>query len=138
MTKDVIEGVYAYISNMRPNMPLTAEEGARQQVTLFRHLSNLFNRVEGDFTQAFAATLKLFETHSNGVFAETHRYRFMDRMDPLSGKDREAFRAMVHMLVTLGPVAGRQQVLKQLSLEKAMEHGVNEAGKMRVRSFLGQ
>lgn len=138
MTKNVIDGVYAYIANMKPNMPVTPEDGARQQVALFRTLTNLFNRVEGDFTQAFAATLKLFEVHASGVFAETHRFRFMDRTDQLSPKDREAFRNMVHMLVTVAPVQGRQQVLKQLSLEKAMEHGVNENGKMRVRSFLGQ
>lgn len=133
--KTVVEGVYQYIANMRPNMPVTPEDGARQQVNLFRNLSTLFNRVEGDFSQVFPAVLKLFEHHSSGVFAETHRFRFMDQAHQLGTKDRIAYQNMVHLLTSLSAPSDRQSMLKQIDINKAMEHGVSESGRNRVRTF---
>lgn len=133
--KTVIEGVYQYIANMRPNMPVTPEDGARQQVNLFRNLSTLFNRVEGDFSLVFPAVLKLFEHHSDGVFAETHRFRFMDQAHQLGSKDRIAFHNMVHMLSSLAAPSDRQSMLKQIDMTKAMEHGFTESARNRVRTF---
>lgn len=133
--KTVVEGVYQYIANMRPNMPVTPEDGARQQVNLFRNLSTLFNRVEGDFSLVFPAVLKLFEHHSDGVFAETHRFRFMDQAHQLGSKDRTAFHNMVHMLSSLAAPSDRQSMLKQIDMTKAMEHGFSEAARNRVRTF---
>lgn len=136
--KDVIESIYQYVANMRPNMPVTPQEAARNQVSLYRTLGTLFNRVEGDFGRVFPAALKLFEHHSTGVFAETHRYRYLDEAQQLAAKDKTAFMNMVHLMVTTAPVQGRDIALKQLDLNKALDHGVAEGGKMRVRGFFGQ
>lgn len=137
--KQVVEDVYQYIANMRPGMPMDSQQGVRNQVALSRTIGTLVNRVEGDFGQVFPAVLKLFEHHANGVFAETHRFRFID--DPKNAmppKDRKAFVSLVHTFVTLAPVAGRQEAAKQISFDKALEAGVNENGKMRIRSFFNK
>lgn len=137
--KGVVEEIYQYISRMRPNMPLTPEEGARNQQALYATLKTLFNRVENDFTSVFPAVLKLFEHHSNGVFAMTHRFRFMEAARSMSGDDRNTFQHMVHMLVTTAPVQGRQQALSQLNLAKALPAPhVNEGGRNRVNSFFNR
>ena len=137
--KGVVEEIYQYISRMRPNMPLTPEEGARNQQALYATLKTLFNRVENDFTAVFPAVLKLFEHHSNGVFAMTHRFRFMEAARSMSGEDRNTFQHMVHMLITVAPVQGRQQALNQLNLAKALPAPhVNEGGRNRVNSFFNR
>lgn len=136
--KDVVEGIYQYIATMRPNMPITPEEAGRNQTGLYRNLQTLFNRVEGDFGQVFPAVLKLFEHHASGVFSESHRYRYLDEAKQLDDKAKTALINQVHLLVTAGPVQGRQQVLKQIDINKVLDHGVSENGKMRVRGFFGE
>lgn len=133
--KSVVENIYAYIANMKPKMPITPEDGARNQVALYRNLSTLFNRVEGDFGQVFPAVLKLFDHHQDGVFAMTHRFRFMDQAHQLGTKERVAFQNFIHVLTTTASPQGRASVLKQIDMNKALEHGVSEEGKNRVRSF---
>lgn len=133
--KAVVESIYQYIANMKPNMPVSNEDGGRHQAGLYRALHTLFNRVEGDFSLVFPAVLKLFEHHQNGVFAMTHRFRFMDHAHTLGGKDREAFMQLVHLLVTTANPVDRATSLKQIDLTKALEHGVSEAGRNRVRQF---
>lgn len=133
--RGVVEAIYQYIADMRPNMPVSPEDGGRHQASLYRALSTLFNRVEGDFSLVYPAVLKLFEHHSSGVFAETHRFRFMDTAHTLGGKDRTALMNLVHLLTTTANPADRATSLKQIDLTKVLEHGVSEAGRNRVRQF---
>jgi hypothetical protein len=137
--KNVIEGIYQYIANMRPGMPVKPEEGARHQVMLFRTFHTMFNRVEGDFDPTYRAVLKLVESHSNGVFKETHRFRFLDVPSiSMSDADKKAFMRWVTMMHVTAPVQSRQLVLKQIDVSAAMKHGTSEAGRNRVFRFYGK
>lgn len=137
--KGVVEEVYQYIARMRPNMPVTPADGARNQQALWATLKTMFNKVDDDFTAVFPAVLKLFEHHSNGVFAMSHRFRFIESARSMSGDDRNTYQHMVHMLVTAAPVQGRAQALNQINLAKALPAPhVTEGGRNRVDSFFNR
>jgi hypothetical protein len=138
-SRNVIETIYAYIEKMRPGLPIDPDQGARHQLMLFKALNVLLNTVEGDFDATYRAALKLIEAHLDGVFAQTHRYRFLDRESlPMTDEQKSAFQRIVHVMTTTAPVQGREQALKQLNLEAAFKFGVTEAGKNRLFGFYGK
>lgn len=136
--KNVVEAVYQYIANMRPGMPVDPAVGARHQTTMFRTFHTLFNRVENDFDPTYRAVLKLVESHSNGVFKETHRFRFLDQAHSMSDADKKAYMRWVTMMNMTAPIKGRQQVLKQIDIGLALKHGTSEAARQRVFRFYGK
>jgi hypothetical protein len=135
--KDVISAIYQYVDNMRPGVPLTPQEGARNQVALYRALSMMFNRLENDFEDVFRAALMLVDAHADGAFAATHRFRFMDHATVLEEADKAAFTRWIHLMTSTASVQGREQALKQVDVEGSLAAGTSERAKQKVMGFFG-
>ena len=132
-----LQNIASYAEVMAPKKPISIEDGNRQQIALYRAISTIINKLEGDFEPAFTVLLKFFEHHKKGVFAETHAFRFFDTM-PMVEDDRKALMRLLNMIKVLAPVQGRQLALKQVDLNNSLQFGVTEAGKQRVLEYFGK
>lgn len=126
-----------YMENMAPRKVMAANDGARHQVALYRALTNIINNTTDDFPAAFAAVLKLMDENRDGVFHESHVFRFMDVI-ALPEADRKAFQRLLNLLKLLAPTKGRKLAMGQVDFERSLEHGITEAGRQRVAAFFNR
>lgn len=126
-----------YIVAMAKQKPVTVEEGSRQQVKLFRAISTIINHSGDEFEAAFTTLLKLFEEHANGVFAETHLFRFFEVIQ-LQEADRKAFQRILNLIKLMGPVKSRQVARNQVDFARSLEFGFSEEGKQKVMAYFGK
>lgn len=129
-----VQRVVEYVDAMAPKRPISAEAGAVHQKGLYNAIVNTINFDEQYFEQTFTAILRLFEAHKDGVFHETHVWRFFDVV-ALSKDDQIAFQRLLSLIQVLGPVKGRAQAMKQFDFKKALEYRLNDAGRQRLQTY---
>lgn len=137
MAGSVIAAVIAYIPAMRPKMPVLEADRHRQQIALYRAITALINRVEGEeFTRCYTWLLQQFSLYRQGVFAERYVFRDFETVG-LSEDERNAFRRLLTLLsMTCDPKAW-PLAFKQLDMNKTLAVGINEAGRQRVLAYYG-
>lgn len=139
--KDVPAANYAILSTlntyarvMDPTHPISESDGARQQTSLLRLITNLINREEKHFDAIFRVVLAWFEKHADGCLHPKAAHRFLHLM-PVNEDDLRAFNNLVDMLRLLAPAPSRSLAKKQLNAERAMQYGLTDPGRQRLRNF---
>lgn len=130
----VLATLNAYARAMDPTHPITEAEGARMQVGLLRVITNLINREETHFEGIFRVVLAWFEKNADGCLHPRAAHRFLHLM-PVSEDDLRAFNNLVDMLRLLAPAPSRALAKKQLNAERAMQYGLTDPGRQRLRNF---
>lgn len=136
-TKLSLQTMIDYILKMAPKKPIAVSDGVRQQVALYRAITNLINNAGEDFNKAFGAVLRAVHEGRNGVFHEIHLFRFMEHID-LPQQDRQAFARLLNLIKLTADPKARQIALKQVDLTGTLSHGISEAGRQRTFSFFGK
>jgi hypothetical protein len=129
-----IHRLMAYMEEMAPKRPISAEAGALNQKALYNTIVNTINFEEQYFHEVFTAILRLFEANKDGVFHETHVWRFMESV-ALSKDDLTAFQRLLSLIQVLGPVKGREQAIKQFDFNKVLQYRLNDAGRQRLLTY---
>jgi hypothetical protein len=130
-------GVVDYIKTMHPRRPNTTTEVLQQQTALYRALTTLINKVEGEeFTRAWSWLLEQFVLYRQGVFAEKYVFRGFEDIT-LNEADRKAFQRLLNLVKATCDPRSRAVTLKQIDLTKTLELGVTEPGRQRVLQFYG-
>lgn len=122
-----------YISKMGPNIPVNEEEGARNQVTLYRAIISLINGSHEDFNAAFLALLNKFNEHKDTVFNELSIYRFYEAM-MLPKTERDSFQRLINMLLLTADPKSRLIGIKQINFEPTLS-GLTAEGRQNVMNF---
>lgn len=132
----VIDGFYGYVGAMKPGVPLSAEEGARHQVALWRTMNRLW-KLQGEFEAVFRAVLMIVNAHRDQAFRLTHVFRFFEHAVAMEGADKTAFTHWVTALINTADPRGRAQGLRQTDLNRAFQ-GLTEEARHRIIGFYQQ
>lgn len=132
----VILTMVDYIANMTPRRPISAEDGARRQVGLYRAITGMINGEDQHFKPLFTALLKLWDlnTQENGVFHEYNVNRFVENMQ-IPQNDRRAFVNLNYILTAMKVVKTRGMYKTQINWGEMLRYGLNEAGRQRVLAY---
>lgn len=101
---------------------------------LYNALFTNINRNNEDFHKVFTRILKIFEEGRESAFHERRLWGFMPIM-PISVEKRNSFGNLLFLMKTAAPVKGRQDVFKQVNVEKSLGVGITEEGRQRVINF---
>lgn len=130
----IIHFMVEYARDMAPRRPIPANEGAAYQVNLYRQLHALINKEDEHFRPLFTAVLRMFENEADGCFRASHAFRFMELVS-LNRDERESFNSLIDALRLLGPVQGRKEAARQVSLSKALAKNMTDSGRSRILSY---
>lgn len=123
-----------YAQQMDPTHPILEADGARMQSRLLRMLTNLINLEESHFEPIFRVVLAWFELNSNKCMHPASAHRFLHLM-PVSADELRAFNNLVDMFRLLAPAKSREVAKRQVSFEKALQYGLTDSGRQRIRNF---
>lgn len=123
-----------YCQQMAPGKPLSDEEGARQQVALWRLIESVLRKEGEDFAYSFGKLLSLMDRERQGVLHERLRYRFFGAL-PLGREDARNFESILSALITLSNGQERQFRLKQVDLARVFRQYPDKAAEARVIEF---
>jgi hypothetical protein len=135
--KIALQNIEDYMEAMKPRKPVTVEAGARHQVALYRAMTSIINNLNEDFKIVYSMMLNMMHKERDGVFHETHIFRFMDNVN-LPEKDRKAFQRLINLCKVTADPKGRELALKQVNMEATLEHGITEAGRQKILHFYGK
>ena len=136
MGKIVLQSIEDYAIKMHPLKPIDVENGCRQQIGLFRALTQLLNNVNNDFPIVYGAVLARVHELRETVFHELYVFRFFDNMQ-LSEKERKQFQRLLNLIKVTADPKSRQVTLKQVDMGKTMEF-FTEAVKQKIFAFYGK
>lgn len=130
------EQIKQYIAAMSPGQMVEELTGKRHQKALFGALGQILNDTDADgsYNKSLTALLKVFDLAKAGAFHETHVYRFMDSVE-LREEQIKSFQRWINLLTVTASVKGRAQALRQIDFDKALQYGLSEQARQRIRSF---
>lgn len=134
MGKLTLQNLLAYMEAMHPTRPMSAQEGARHQVGLYRALMTAINQLDADFQLVFGTMLQLLIHGADSVFHDSNAYRFTETIQ-LPESDRKTFVTLLTFLKNMAEPAGRAVVAAQTDLNRVLGQGITDQGRQRVLAF---
>lgn len=135
--KIILQQVADYMTAMAPRKMVSVDAGARFQVGLYRTITRMINTLDDDFDLVFTAVLRLFADNLDGVFHETHVFRFMEHV-PLSKDEITAFQRLLNLFINVADPKGRAAGLKMTDFNKTLQLGLTDAGRSRVLTYFNK
>jgi hypothetical protein len=123
-----------YARLMAPKRPVSVTDGARQQVSMFRTIQNLINNEENNFSELFTALLKFIHHHRDGVFHDTHVFRFYENM-VLNSDELKAFTNIMHVLRAMADPSTRALASKSINFQRALQFGLTDRGRSKITDY---
>lgn len=133
--KALIVALEKYIEVMAPGVPVTGENGARHQYTLWRTIYNIVHNIPiTEFKATWQLLLLYFNEYQATVFHERYVFRFSEywvhTQDELNG-----FQRIVNLLKLTCVPASREIGLKQVNINATLSQGFTEDARQRILSF---
>jgi len=135
LTKNMLQAVLSYMRDTGANSNLSADAGARKQVTLYRELQNYINNAPVDFRKGFGTVLRIIaDQKKDGVFSPRFIFRFAKDLK-MSNNDRQGMESLFVALVSLSEPNGRAAALRQVDLARVGAQSLNAEGAQKLTSF---
>lgn len=132
--KIVFDHLDNYIETMKPGIAHHGNEGASQQVRLFRTIQTILRQKGSDFNAMFGQLLSLIHEHRQDVFNERYLFRYFDQLS-LTSRERRNFERLLSLFIDTCDPKLRNKVSERVDISAVMEgYGDNEA-QQRVMSF---
>jgi hypothetical protein len=132
--KNAINTIRDYVVKMKPGKPVSVAIGKQLQVDFYKAQLVVLNTLGRDFEPTMHVLLALLHAHKDGAFRETHVFRFIEHVN-LSSSDRIGFRKITTLLKTLANPTTRPELLRQISFEPLLRHGLTERGRTQLAKF---
>lgn len=131
--RDIALQLSAYVKAMAPGVPLSVEEGVRQQAALFRILRNV---VENDdsFKEVFRLTIQFFKEYKNTAFGGAYIHRFHDSLT-LSPRDSNALVRLVNLFTVAAGVNQKSDVKRLVNFGATFSEGLSDSARDRVVQY---
>jgi len=131
----MLQAVLSYMRDTGANSNLSADAGARKQVTLYRELQNYINNAPVDFRKGFGTVLRIIaDQKKDGVFSPRFIFRFAKDLK-MSNNDRQGMESLFVALVSLSEPNGRAAALRQVDLARVGAQSLNAEGAQKLTSF---
>lgn len=131
--RDIALQMQAYVKNMSPGVPMTAEEGARHQQTLFRIMKNVVEQ-DDSFKEAFRLVVSFYKEYKNGVFSAAYIHRFHADLT-MSPSDTTALTRLVNLFTTAAGVTNKADVNRLVNLNATFNVGLSDSARDRVVQY---
>jgi len=133
--KTVIAEIETYLDRMRPGRPLSGDVGASYQFSFWMTLSKIVHRMPHDeFKNLWSLVLSYFHQYRDGAFSDRYIYRFAEFWSQPE-KQLNAYQRLVNLIkVTADPLT-RERGLRQVSMERTLSEGFDEAARQRIIGF---
>lgn len=133
----LLDTLDTYIDRMKPNRPVTAEEGYKYQNSLYRAIMNTLNADISldDFRVLWSVLLLYFKEYNAGVFHERYVCRFNEawRGNP---DELLAYNRLLNLLMNTAKAKSIKEVTKVVSLQKTTD-GFPEKAKQKLLALYG-
>lgn len=133
MGKLVLNAIQDYIDNMGPNKPVSQSTTSRYQISLFRNLMLMLDKVDDDFETVYSMILKQAHELRDGVFHEAYLFRAFDYM-PISELERKQFQRLLNLIKVTADPQSRNLATKQVDFGKTLEPFA-ESVKQKILTF---
>lgn len=121
MSKTLKDNIQLYYENMKPNKPVSPEEGAKHQYKLYTDIMNIFNTDSIDeFKKNYRALVQIVKEHRGDIFHEAYIARFMKNW-PGSDRDGHVFINMCHLLMETADATNIKSVFSSIDADKFFE-----------------
>lgn len=130
----LVDNLDEYVKKMAPGVSHVGNEGAAQQVKLFRTIQTVLRQEGAQFTRMFSELLAVVHRHRDTVFHERYLYRYFDAM-ALTSQERRNFERVLNLLITTANPATRGKATKQVDIDATMTGFKNPEMHQRVVGF---
>ena len=133
LEKAFIAQMEDYIVKMAPGRPVTVQEGASNQLGLWRLIKHTLNTTT-EFNTLYGMLLGYANAHRNGVFHDRYVFRFAEHFtfDPI---EINAFQAVLNLVNVTCVPGDRKAVLKQVDMKRTLSMHWSEEARQRVIKF---
>lgn len=133
--KKLVDSLEAYLTNMRPGLPLTSEKGNQQQQSLWFLIRNTVESSKPeDFRQLWHTILMYFNHHKTGALGPRHLFRFAESWS--RGQDElRGFQKVLNIIRLTADPAERESGLKQVDIAANLQDGFSEEGRSRLVQY---
>jgi hypothetical protein len=128
--KYVIAFMNKYVTSMAPGVPLTVDEGVRNQTELWRTIKNVVENQDG-FEGAFRLLIAYARNYRSTVFHESYLFRFTENT-VLAPADARTFERLLNVILTASGVQNRREVTKLIDLNNRLTAGLTEDARNRL------
>lgn len=132
----ILNNIQDYLVRMHPTKMMNKDEGSRNQVFLYRQLTNAINNLDEDFDVVFGHLLRAFREHKDTAMHPTRCFRFLTEVS-LGEADRHCFRNLLNLFTLLHDPATRKQSLAQIDFGRSLIAPITDAGRTRVLNYFG-
>jgi len=134
MSREIIENNLAgYAKAMAPNAPISADEAAAKQLSLYRTFQVVLRSKGPDFFKNMDLLLGFIAQHRNTLFSEARAFRSMDIVR-LPANERKNFERLLNLFIGTAARDTRLMALKQVSLERTLE-GLDADTQQRLNEY---
>lgn len=135
LEKNLLFTFNEYIKKMAPKVRVLGDDGARQQYMLWLTIRNVVNdSPNNEFKSLWNTILSFFNEYKEGVFAETHVFRFSEFWQ-WDKKELDAFQRIVNLIKLTADPKSRATNLRQIDMNRALVFPINDTGRTRLLSF---
>lgn len=131
--RDLALQLQAYVKAMAPGVPLTPEEGARQQQALFRIMKNVVEQ-DDSFKEAFRLVISFYKEYKTTVFSPAYVHRFHSDVT-LSPSDATALTRLVNLFSIAAGVSNKSEVSRLVNLNATFNTGLSDSARDRVVQY---
>lgn len=127
-----------YVDAMRPGRALRENEGAMNQVKLYRTVQMVLRQKGSNFQRAYGFLLNFVHEHRKSVFNEMYVFRFFDSREmrsSLPSGERRRFERILNLLLTTCNPSTRAKSLEQVDIDATMESFKDPEMHQRVLGF---
>lgn len=120
MSREIIESNLAsYAKTMAPNCPVSPEQAATKQLSLYRTFQVVLRSNGTDFFKNMDLLLGFIAANRTTLFTESRAYRSMDQVR-LPGNERKNFERLLNLFIGTAARDTRALALKQVDLARSM------------------
>lgn len=135
--KALIQALENYIEQMRPGKPVSENDGAHHQYTLWRVIHGLIHQIPPEeFPKHWNLLLSLFaQNQGEGqVFHDRYVFRFSEYWSRAEA-ELDGFQRVLNLIKLTADPQTRKLGLKQVSLDRTLSAGFTEDGRQKLLSF---
>lgn len=134
MSREIIENNLAsYAKTMAPNVPVSAEQAATKQLSLYRTFQIVLRSTGGDFFKNMDLLLGFIAANRTTLFTEARAFRSMDQVR-LPANERKNFERLLNLFIGTAARDTRVLALKQVDLTRSLV-GLDADTQQRVTEY---
>jgi hypothetical protein len=132
--KAIIQGIDSYIAAMMPGIPVSDDDGAKQQVKLWRLIRNVIDNHTDDFRANFNLILGFINEYRSSVFHEHYIGRFAYHVN-MTSEEIKLMQFVLYLMCETANLETRKERIKEISIDRALANGLSESSRAKILGF---